>query len=321
MVHTNVVSLDHQDSEALPNKGIIKCPSKLFSLKYQAQSSLGEENRNSSSPKRVHFVNTITIVRKEDEPKETEILEFCAINGDDHNLVVEAKRTIKKEPEVSNIIEEEGESSDTGKDDKASNLEDEACKHKSEVGEEGEWMEKEQPLDLVNVRDESVYESLIEKMPICSLNFDFKIGKGDPSNLKIPCMIGHKFIANAYINLYLPMNVMYLAYYNTIKSQGYEHRGLNYVGIGMDMQVFLGNISYVMDFTILDNVEANIDPSLSQVYYTRKVRKLLGFSLGRFLDDDLTGTHRTLGTMFKIRVVEIKALETIPSIAFALFLK
>ncbi|GJU82284.1 hypothetical protein Tco_1284649 [Tanacetum coccineum] len=30
----------------------------------------GEQNRNSSSPKRVHFVNTITIVRKEDEPEE-----------------------------------------------------------------------------------------------------------------------------------------------------------------------------------------------------------------------------------------------------------
>ncbi|GJT83601.1 hypothetical protein Tco_1057943 [Tanacetum coccineum] len=138
MVHTNVVSIDHQDSEALPNKGIIKTASKLFSPKYQAQSSLGEENRNSSSLKRVHFVNTITIVRKEDEPKETEILEFCAIDGDDHNLVVEAKKTIKKEPKVSNIIEEEGESSNTWKDDKASNLEDEACKHKSKVGEEGE---------------------------------------------------------------------------------------------------------------------------------------------------------------------------------------
>ncbi|GJT36661.1 hypothetical protein Tco_0927080 [Tanacetum coccineum] len=52
------------------------------------------------------------------------------------------------------------------------------------------------------------------------------VEKGDPSNLKIPCMIGRKFIANANINLDLPMNVMSLAYYNAIRNQGYEHSGL-----------------------------------------------------------------------------------------------
>ncbi|GJV37264.1 hypothetical protein Tco_1409741 [Tanacetum coccineum] len=75
----------------------------------------------------------------------------------------------------------------------------------------------------------------------------------------------HKFIAKAYTDLDLPMNVMSLAYYNAVRSQGYEDIGLNFVRIGMDMHVFVGNMSYVMDFTILDNVEANIDPSLSQV--------------------------------------------------------
>ncbi|GJY39383.1 hypothetical protein Tco_0425747 [Tanacetum coccineum] len=163
MVHANVVSHDHQDSKVFPNKRIIRSPSKLFSPKYQAQSSLGEEN----------FVNKITIVRNEDEPKETKILEYCAIDSKE----------------------------------------------------------------------------------------------GDPSTLKVPCMIGHKFIANTYIDLDLPMNIMSLSYYNTIRSQWYEHRGLNFVRIGMDMHVFVGNMSYVMDFTILENVRANIDPSLSQVTF------------------------------------------------------
>ncbi|GKA83300.1 hypothetical protein Tco_0804895 [Tanacetum coccineum] len=80
-------------------------------------------------------------------------------------------------------------------------------------------------------------------------------------------MIGRKFIDNAYIDLDLPMNIMSLAYYNTIRNQGYEHGGLNFVGIGMDMHEFVGNTSYVMDFTIFENVEANIDPSLSQVVF------------------------------------------------------
>ncbi|GKC93111.1 hypothetical protein Tco_1158553 [Tanacetum coccineum] len=166
MVHANVVSHNHQESGAPPNKRIIKNSSKLFYPKYQAQSSLGEENGNSFSLKRVHFVNTITIVKKEDELKKTE-----------------------KESKVSKIIVEEGESSDIGNDNKTSDLEDQ------------------------------IYESLIEKMLSCSLYLDFRIEKGDPSNLKIPCMIWRKFIASAYIDLDLPMHGMSLAYYNTIRNK------------------------------------------------------------------------------------------------------
>ncbi|GKB59998.1 hypothetical protein Tco_0916184, partial [Tanacetum coccineum] len=113
----------------------------------------------------------------------------------------------------------------------------------------------EEPLDLVNTSEESVYESLI------------KDKKGDPSNLKIPCMIGHKFTANAYIDVDLPMNLMSLAYYNSIRKNRYEYRGRNFIGLGRDMHVFVGSMSYVIDFTILENIETNIDPSLSHVIF------------------------------------------------------
>ncbi|GJZ39611.1 putative reverse transcriptase domain-containing protein [Tanacetum coccineum] len=73
-----------------------------------------------------------------------------------------------------------------------------------------EWLDVEEPLDLVDTSEESVYESLIKEMPKRSLNYEFRIKKGDPGNLKIPCMIGHKFTANAYINVDLPMNIMSL---------------------------------------------------------------------------------------------------------------
>ncbi|GJV96794.1 protein kinase-like domain, concanavalin A-like lectin/glucanase domain protein [Tanacetum coccineum] len=53
-----------------------------------------------------------------------------------------------------------------------------------------ECLEVEEPLDLVDTSKESVYESLIKEMPKCSLHYDFRIKKGDPRNLKIPCMIG-----------------------------------------------------------------------------------------------------------------------------------
>ncbi|GJZ29700.1 hypothetical protein Tco_0574347 [Tanacetum coccineum] len=98
-----------------------------------------------------------------------------------------------------------------------------------------EWLDVDEPLDLVDTSEESVYESLIKEMPKCSLNYDFRIKKGDPRNLKIPCMIGHKFTANAYINVDLPMHIMYLAYYNSIRKNGYEYRGRNFVGLGRDI--------------------------------------------------------------------------------------
>ncbi|GKC91842.1 hypothetical protein Tco_1152491 [Tanacetum coccineum] len=43
-----------------------------------------------------------------------------------------------------------------------------------------EWLDVEETLDLVDISEESVYESLIKEMPKCSLNYDFKIKKGDP---------------------------------------------------------------------------------------------------------------------------------------------
>ncbi|GJT19254.1 MAK10-like protein [Tanacetum coccineum] len=61
-----------------------------------------------------------------------------------------------------------------------------------------EWLDVKEPLDLVDTSEESVYELLIKEMPKCLLNYDFRIKKDDLRNLKIPCMIGHKFTANAY---------------------------------------------------------------------------------------------------------------------------
>ncbi|GKG03933.1 hypothetical protein Tco_0314320 [Tanacetum coccineum] len=62
----NFTSTNDPTREELRGKGI-KIPSKLLSLKYLSQSSLAEQNRNPSSPKRIHFVNSIVILNKEDE--------------------------------------------------------------------------------------------------------------------------------------------------------------------------------------------------------------------------------------------------------------
>ncbi|GKF96322.1 hypothetical protein Tco_0289057 [Tanacetum coccineum] len=65
----NFTSTNYPSKEELRSKGI-KSPSKLLSPKYLSQSSLAEQCKNPSSPKRVHFVNSIIILSKEDESKE-----------------------------------------------------------------------------------------------------------------------------------------------------------------------------------------------------------------------------------------------------------
>ncbi|GJT54849.1 hypothetical protein Tco_0989903 [Tanacetum coccineum] len=117
----NSVYHDHQGDGAPPNKGI-KSSSKLLFLKYQYQSSLGEHNRN-SSPKRVHFVNTITIIRKEDKPKEEEIVEPNAIKDNNHNTTVKMEEKVGRELSGSKTVIGEGESSDIKRD----NPDDRAC--------------------------------------------------------------------------------------------------------------------------------------------------------------------------------------------------
>ncbi|GJV98893.1 hypothetical protein Tco_1554145 [Tanacetum coccineum] len=54
-----------------------------------------------------------------------------------------------------------------------------------------------------------------------------------------------------------------------VNTKWYEYMGRNFIGLGRDMHVFVGNMSYVMDFTILESIETNIDPSLSNVVFGR----------------------------------------------------
>nr|GEX17764.1 protein kinase-like domain, concanavalin A-like lectin/glucanase domain protein [Tanacetum cinerariifolium] len=144
-----------------------------------------------------------------------------------------------------------------------------------------ECLDVEGPLDLVDTSEESVYESLIKEMPKCSLSYDFKIKKGNPRNLKIPFMIGHRFTANAYIDVDLPMNIMSFSYYNSVRKNGYEYMGRNFVGLGRDMYVIIGNMSYVTDFTILKNIKTNINPSLSHVIFGRPFVEIACLAINR----------------------------------------
>ncbi|GKB62541.1 hypothetical protein Tco_0918727 [Tanacetum coccineum] len=94
--------------EELRGKGI-KSPSKLLSPKNLSQSSLAEQSRNPSSPKYVHFINSIVILNKEDEAKEEENVKTSTTKYEDHEMTVESKEEF--EEETKEEIKEEEEDS------------------------------------------------------------------------------------------------------------------------------------------------------------------------------------------------------------------
>ncbi|GKC56810.1 hypothetical protein Tco_1084408 [Tanacetum coccineum] len=65
----SIAAISHDEKEELRKKGI-KSPSKLISPKYLSPAFIKELNKNLSSPKRVHFVNSIVILSTNSDTEE-----------------------------------------------------------------------------------------------------------------------------------------------------------------------------------------------------------------------------------------------------------
>ncbi|GKC86572.1 MAK10-like protein, partial [Tanacetum coccineum] len=95
--------------------------------------------------------------------------------------------------------------------------------------------------------------------------------EGCPSNLKIPCNIGHVHVEKAYIDPNSPLNIMTRMMYNWIMRRKLDprensNRGIsNFIGKIKEMHVFVGNFIYIVDFMIVEDISSIIDPRLSQV--------------------------------------------------------
>ncbi|GJZ98963.1 hypothetical protein Tco_0671514 [Tanacetum coccineum] len=102
----NFASTDYPTKEELRGKGI-KSSSKLLSPKYLSQSSIVEQNRNPSSLKCVHFVNSIIILNKEDEAKEKGNVKSNVTNNEDHEMTFESEEEFEEETKEETEEEEE----------------------------------------------------------------------------------------------------------------------------------------------------------------------------------------------------------------------
>nr|GEW15621.1 hypothetical protein [Tanacetum cinerariifolium] len=109
----NFMSTNCPTTEELQSKGV-KSPSKLLSSQYLSRSSIAERNRNPSSLKRVHFVNSIIILNNGDEAKEKDGEKSTTTNCKCHETTYEIEEEIKSEEEVKEETEEETKEEDDG---------------------------------------------------------------------------------------------------------------------------------------------------------------------------------------------------------------
>ncbi|GKD31189.1 retrotransposon ORF1 [Tanacetum coccineum] len=148
---------------------------------------------------------------------------------------------------------------------------DDSHKEEPKVGEQ-----EVEYFDIFPTRSELAYHKYLMCGPIPSIFLRNPIiMEGCPSNLKIPCNIGHVHVEKAYIDPNSPLNIMTRMMYNWIMKRKLDprensDRGVsNFTGRIKGMHVFIGNFTYIIDFMIVEDISSIIDPRLSQVVLGR----------------------------------------------------
>ncbi|GKC36077.1 hypothetical protein Tco_1048461, partial [Tanacetum coccineum] len=95
----------------------------------------------------------------------------------------------------------------------------------------------------------------------------------DGDDLAFECMIGFRKFT-AYLEPFLPMNIISRKAYNTIMVEGLEGTGKNLVSIVKDVYVFVGSFTYISDFVVLKDMGEFIMSDMAEVLMGRPFRKL-----------------------------------------------
>ncbi|GJT80087.1 hypothetical protein Tco_1054429 [Tanacetum coccineum] len=126
--------------------------------------------------------------------------------------------------------------------------------------------------DIFPTRSELAYHKYLMCSPIPSIFLRNPIVMDRcPSNLKIPCNIGHVHMEKAYIDPNSPLNIMTRMMYNWIMKRKLDPRENSNRGISnftvtiKGMYVFVGNFTYIVDFMIVEDISSIIDHKLSQL--------------------------------------------------------
>ncbi|GJY71798.1 MAK10-like protein [Tanacetum coccineum] len=266
-----IVAIRHDEKEELKKKGI-KSPSKLLSPKYLSLASIKELNKNPSSPKCVHFVNSIIILSTDSDTEEED---DSSTNACDLNLgsMVKGKEEVKKKGKEEDKMEADMEVEEVIKEEESEFKTDEEVK---EIFEEEEEDEDDENFNSFLTMKELSHHEWLLKNPR-PLWVKAKVRARSPNNIKISCMVGHFFKRHTYIDLESPINIMSMRQYNQIMTYGLRSRPKpsnpnkisNFVGRIRGLNIFIGSFAYECDFMILEDTTSIIDHHLREMVFGR----------------------------------------------------
>ncbi|GJR11276.1 hypothetical protein Tco_0793928 [Tanacetum coccineum] len=99
------------------------------------------------------------------------------------------------------------------------------------------------------------------------------INSFDGDDLAFQCMISFRKFT-AYLDPFLPMNIISRKAYNTIMVEGLESTGKNLVAFVRGVYVFVGSFTYITDFVVLENIGEFIMSNMAEVLMGRPFRKI-----------------------------------------------
>nr|GEW16205.1 homeodomain-like protein [Tanacetum cinerariifolium] len=108
---------------------------------------------------------------------------------------------------------------------------------------------------------------------------DKKIRISCPYNIKFSCMIGFEFL---HVNFFPILYVMSKKFHNSTMKDKLEYKGNNVVRSLMNMPIFVGTFSVVMDFAVLEDMDAYRDEGMGDVIFGEPFLREVRINAGRF---------------------------------------
>ncbi|GKC81045.1 hypothetical protein Tco_1136762 [Tanacetum coccineum] len=121
--------------------------------------------------------------------------------------------------------------------------------------------------------DEEVLKELSDYENARTLRRERIINSFDGDDVAFQCMIGFRKFT-AYLDPFLPMNIISRKAYNTIMVEGLEGTGKNLVSIVKNVYVFVGSFTYITDFVVLEDIGEFIMSDMTNVLIGRPFRKI-----------------------------------------------
>ncbi|GKB17777.1 hypothetical protein Tco_0851700 [Tanacetum coccineum] len=218
MAPKSIAAISRDEKKELIKKGI-KSPSKLLSLKYLSPASIKELNKNPSSPKRVHFANSVVILSTNSYTEEEDVSSTNVCNLDLGGMV-KGKEEVKEQGKEENEMEADME---VKKEIEEEESEFETDEEVEEIIEEEEDAGDGENFSSFLTMEELTHHEWLFKNPR-PLWIKAMIRAESTNNIKISCMVDHFFKRHGYIDLESPINIMSRRQYNQIMTYELKSR-------------------------------------------------------------------------------------------------